>query len=86
MLQLFKMLCVISSEEAVKLHDGNRSQFAKIFHVIANTADGKQKAEILQLADWDTSRTKLCANKVIDCILRTGGNDLPKKKRIIFER
>ncbi len=44
----------------------------------------KQKAEILQLADWDTSRTKLCANKVIDCILRTGGNDFPKKKRIIF--
>ncbi len=46
----------------------------------------KRKAEILQLADWDTSRTKLCANKVIDCILRTGGNDLPKEKRIVFER
>ena len=46
----------------------------------------KRKAEILQLADWDTSRTKLCANKVIDCILRTGGDDLPKEKRIVFER
>ena len=46
----------------------------------------KRKAEILQLADWDTSRAKLCANKVIDCILRTGGNDLPKEKRIVFER
>ena len=46
----------------------------------------KRKAEILQLADWDTSRTKLCANKVIDCILRTEGNDLPKKERIVFER
>ena len=46
----------------------------------------KRKAEILQLADWDTSRTKLCANKVIDCILRTGGSDLPKGKRIVFER
>ena len=46
----------------------------------------KRKAEILQLADWDTSRTKLCAKKVIDCILRTGGNDLPKEKRIVFER
>ena len=39
MLQLFKMLCVISSEEAVKLHDRNRSQFAKIFYIIADTAD-----------------------------------------------
>ena len=46
----------------------------------------KRNAEILQLADWDTSRTKLCANKVIDHILRTGGNDLPKEKRIVFER
>lgn len=46
----------------------------------------KRKAEILCLADWDTSHTKLCANKVIDCILRTGGNDLPKEKRIVFER
>ena len=47
MLQLFKMLCVISSEETAKLHDGNRSQFAKIFHVIANTADGKQKVDVV---------------------------------------
>ena len=46
----------------------------------------KRKAEILSLADWDTFRTKLCANNVIDCILRTGGNDLPKEKRIVFER
>ena len=47
MLQLFKMLCVISSEEAVKLHDGNRSQFTNVFHVIANTADGKQKVDVV---------------------------------------
>ena len=46
----------------------------------------KRKAEILQLADWDTSRTNLYAKKVIDRILRTGGNDLPKKARIVFER
>ena len=46
----------------------------------------KRKAEILRLADWDTSRTKLYAKKVIDRILRTGGNDLPKKERIVFER
>ena len=46
----------------------------------------KRKEEILRLADWDTSRTKLYAKKVIDRILRTGGNDLPKKERIVFER
>ena len=47
---------------------------------------GKRKAKILYLADWDTSRTKLYAKRVIDRILRTGGNDLPKKERIVFER
>ena len=47
---------------------------------------GKRKAKILHLADWDTSRTKLYAKRVIDRILRTGGNDLPKKERIVFER
>ncbi len=46
----------------------------------------KRKAEILRLADWDTSRTKLYTKRVIDRILRTGGNDLPKKERIVFER
>lgn len=46
----------------------------------------KRKAEILHLADWDTSRTKLYAQRVIDRILRTGGEDLPKKERIVFER
>ena len=46
----------------------------------------KRKAEILCLADWDTSRTKLYAKRVVDHILRTGGNDLPKKARIVFER
>ena len=46
----------------------------------------KRKAEILQLADWDTSKTHICAQKVIDVIMRTGGNDLPKKERIVFER
>ena len=46
----------------------------------------KRNAEILQLADWDTSRTRLYAKRVIDRILRTGGNDLPKKERIVFER
>ena len=46
----------------------------------------KRNAKIVQLADWDTSRTKLYAKKAIDRILSTGGNDLPKKERIVFER
>ena len=46
----------------------------------------KRSAKIIQLADWDTSRTKLYAKKVIDHILRTDGSDLPKKERIVFER
>ena len=45
----------------------------------------KRSAKIIQLADWDTSRTKLYAKKVIDHILHINGNDLPKKERIIFE-
>ena len=46
----------------------------------------KRNAKIVQLADWDTSRTKLYAKKVIDHILHINGNDLPKKERIVFER
>ena len=46
----------------------------------------KRSAKISQLADWDTSRTKLYAKKVIDHILHINGNDLPKKERIVFER
>ena len=46
----------------------------------------KRNAKIIQLADWDTSRTKLYAKKVIDHIWRMSGNDLPKKERIVFER
>lgn len=46
----------------------------------------KRKTKIVQLADWDTSRTHLYAKKVIDHVLHTGGNDLPKKNRIVFER
>ena len=46
----------------------------------------ERNAKIVQLADWDTSKTKLYAKKVIDHIWRTSGNDLPKKERIVFER
>ena len=46
----------------------------------------KRNAKIVRLADWDTSRTKLYAKKVIDHILRTGGNALSKEERIVFER
>ena len=45
----------------------------------------KWNVKIVRLADWDTSKTKLYAKKVIGRILSTGGNDLPKKERIVFE-
>ena len=46
----------------------------------------EQNAKIVQLADWDTTNTKIYAKKVIDHILRTDGSNLPKKERIVFER
>ena len=47
MLQLFKMLCVISSEETAKLHDRNGSQLAKVFYIIADTTNGKQEVDVV---------------------------------------
>ena len=46
----------------------------------------KNTAQIRRLADWDTSRSHLYAQKVIAQILPTGGKHLPKKNRIVFER
>ena len=46
----------------------------------------KNTAQIRCLADWDTSRSHLYAQKVIAQILPTGGKHLPKKYRIVFER
>ena len=82
MLQLFKMLCVISSEEAVKLHDGNRSQFAKIFHVIANTADGKQKVDVAIERSGFGSGRKCCGIR-IPSVNGTGRNFVVPASHII---
>jgi len=46
----------------------------------------KDTAQIRRLADWDTSRSHLYAQRVIAQILPTGGKHLPKKYRIVFER
>lgn len=46
----------------------------------------KKTAQIRRLADWDTSRSHLYAQRVIAQILPTGGKNLPKKNRIVFER
>jgi len=46
----------------------------------------KNQATILQLADWDTSKSHLYAQRVIQQILPTNGKHLPKKQRIVFER
>ncbi len=45
-----------------------------------------KRVKILRLADWDTCRSHLYAHIVIRFITATGGRNLPKKKRIIFER
>ena len=47
-LEIFKMLCIISSEKALQFYHCNRTQFAEIFHVIADTADRKQIVNIVQ--------------------------------------
>ena len=47
MLQLFKMLCIISSEKALQFYHCNRTQFAEVFHVIADAADRKQIVNIV---------------------------------------
>ena len=41
-------------------------------------------AEIIRLADWDTSKSNLYAQRVIAQILPMGGKNLPKKNRIVF--
>lgn len=46
----------------------------------------KNVATILHLADWDTSRSHLYAQKIIQQIMPTNGKHLPKKQRIVFER
>ena len=46
----------------------------------------KNRATILHLADWDTSKSHLYAKKIIGQILPTHGKKLPKKQRIVFER
>ena len=43
-------------------------------------------AEIIRLAEWDTSKSHLYAQRVIQQILPTGDMHLPKKNRIVFER
>lgn len=45
-----------------------------------------KRLKILRLADWDTSRSHLYAHMVIRFIAATGGRNIPKKKRIIFEQ
>jgi len=46
----------------------------------------KNTAEIRCLAEWDTSKSHLYAQRVILRVLPTGGKHLPKKNRIVFER
>ena len=39
--EIFEMLCVISAEKALQFYYCNRTQFAEIFYIIADTANRK---------------------------------------------
>ena len=42
-------------------------------------------AKIIQLADWDLTRSRVYARTAIRFLISTGGRNLPKKRRVIFE-
>ena len=42
-------------------------------------------AKIIQLADWDLTRSRVYARTAIRYLISTGGRNLPKKRRVIFE-
>ncbi len=42
-------------------------------------------AKIIQLADWDLIRSRVYARTAIRFLISTGGRNLPKKRRVIFE-
>ena len=44
-----------------------------------------KKAKIIQLADWELTRSRVYARTAIRFLISTGGRNLPKKRRIIFE-
>ena len=44
-----------------------------------------KKVRIIQLADWDLTRSRVYARTAIRYLISTGGRNLPKKRRIIFE-
>ena len=44
-----------------------------------------KKAKIIQLADWDLIRSRVYARTAIRFLISTGGRNLPKKRRVIFE-
>jgi hypothetical protein len=44
-----------------------------------------KKTKIIRLADWDLTRSRVYARAAIRYLISTGGRNLPKKRRIIFE-
>ncbi len=44
-----------------------------------------RKVKILELADWDLTRSRIYARAAIRYLISTRGRKLPKKRRIIFE-
>ena len=44
-----------------------------------------KKTKIIRLADWELTRSRVYARAAIRYLISTGGRNLPKKRRIIFE-
>lgn len=44
-----------------------------------------KSVKIIRLADWDLTRSRVYARAAIRYLISTGGRNLPKKRRIIFE-
>ena len=44
-----------------------------------------KKAKIIRLADWDLTRSRVYVRTAIRFLISTGGRNLPKKRRVIFE-
>ena len=55
-------------------------EWGEVYIVFVN-----KKAKILQLADWDLTRSRVYARTAIRYLISTGGRNLPKKRRVIFE-
>jgi len=61
------------------------SDFCGITCLLSHIDFVNKTAKIIQLADWDLIRSRVYARTAIRFLISTGGRNLPKKRRVIFE-